>query len=248
MPGRFAANRVRILMLGVALVGLAVGALGMVALAQARDDDDAGDAPFTDSYDLAGCTWETTGRNSYFSLEPGTRHVLAGVEEGEAVRMEATVLEQLEEVAGVTTRVLEERHFRDGELDEVSYNYVAMCRELSSVFYFGEAVDYYHQGQIVGHEGAWRARENGALPGLYMPALPLLGARYYQETAPDAALDRAEVTSLTRAVTVPAGSFSGCLETVESTPLEPGVEDVKVYCPGVGIVIDAELQLVARTP
>jgi hypothetical protein len=216
----------------------------MAALIQARDGSNTNESQFTASFDLALCTWEATGRNKFFDLTPGTRHVLEGEEEGEAISTEATVLDQTEQVNGVTTRVIEERHYVDGELDEVSRNFFALCRENGSVFYFGEDVDYYENGQIIGHDGAWRAGVDGAQPGLYMPSMPLLGARYYQETAPGAAQDRAEVVSLTERADVPFGSFEGCLKSIETTPLEPGVEDIKIYCPDVGIVIDANLTLV----
>jgi hypothetical protein len=34
------------------------------------------------------------------------------------------------------------------------------------------------------------------------------------------------------------------VEVTETTPLEPGAESTKVYCPGVGLVIDNDLSLV----
>ena len=71
-----------------------------------------------------------------------------------------------------------------------------------------------------------------------------MGARYYQEIAPGSALDRAEVTDLSASVGVSWGDFDGCLETVETTPLEPGAESVKYYCPGIGIVYDDGLELI----
>jgi hypothetical protein len=45
---------------------------------------------------------------------------------------------------------------------------------------------------------------------------------------------------------VPAGVFRGCVEVTETTPLEPGEEAPKNYCPGVGFVRDDEgLELIA---
>lgn len=73
----------------------------------------------------------------------------------------------------------------------------------------------------------------------------LLGSRYYQEQASGVAQDRAEHTAIIGEVTVPAGAFQGCVEITETSPLEPGQESVKVYCPGIGLVIDGEMELAA---
>lgn len=216
---------------------------GAVLPVLARQEDIANDG-FTQTFYMERCTWSTTGQNLFFSLNPGTRLVHEGDEDGEEARLITTVFDKTKQVAGVPTRVIEERHYVNGELFEVSRNFYSLCRENNSVFYFGEEVDFYEDGQIIGHEGAWLAGVNGAKPGLYMPGLPLLGARYYQEIAPDAALDRAEIVSVTAAADVPAGSFEQCIETLETTPLEPGSESIKVYCPDVGIVDDDGLVLV----
>ena len=45
------------------------------------------------------------------------------------------------------------------------------------------------------------------------------------------------------AVNVPAGAFAGCVEVTETTSLDCGSEDTKLYCPGVGLVVDAEAEL-----
>ncbi|MBI1880430.1 MAG: hypothetical protein HYR94_19810 [Chloroflexi bacterium] len=94
------------------------------------------------------------------------------------------------------------------------------------------------------HEGAWRAGEAGATPGIIMPGTFLLGSRYFQEQAPDVAMDRAEHVAMGLDVNVPAGTFADCVEVIETTPLEPGSESIKRYCPGVGLVFDNGVDLV----
>ncbi len=206
------------------------------------------DDPFTKTFNMERCNWSTTGRNIFFSLDPGTRTVHEGEEDGEPAKLVTTVLGRTKRVDGVWTRVIEERHFANDEVVEVSRNYYALCRETGSVFYFGEEVDFYDDGEIVGHEGAWQAGTDGAVAGLYMPGLPLLGARYYQEIADGVALDRVEIVSLTEHAEVPLGAFDDCMATVETTPLEPGAESLKTFCPDVGIVDDDGLLLVAYRP
>jgi hypothetical protein len=177
-------------------------------------------------------------------LEPGYRLVLEGDDDGEAVRLEILVLEETETVGDVVTRVVEERETKDGELFEVSRNYFAFCVENASFFYFGEEVDFYENGEVVSHEGSWRADEGDAKYGLQMPGLPLYGSRYYQEVAPDVAEDRAEILSLKEVEETPAGRFTRCLKVRETTPLEPDAREFKLYAPGVGLIKDADLELV----
>jgi hypothetical protein len=147
-------------------------------------------------------------------------------------------------IEGIETRVVEERETEDGELVEVSRNYFAICNRTNSVIYFGEEVDIYEDGVIVGHEGEWLAGVDGARPGIIMPGTVLVGARYFQEVAPGVALDRAEIVSLTATVQTPAGRFTRCLRTRETTPLEPGEVEFKSYAPGIGLIQDEVLRLV----
>jgi hypothetical protein len=146
----------------------------------------------------------------------------------------------------IATRVVEERETADGELVEISRNFFASCLPNRDVFYFGEDVDIYEDGEIVSHEGAWRAGRNGAEPGIIMPESAfILGQRYFQELAPGVALDRAEHIANDLEIDVPAGSFEDCVHVVETSPLEAGAESNKTYCPRVGMVRDGELELVA---
>jgi len=60
------------------------------------------------------------------------------------------------------------------------------------------------------------------------------------------ARDRAEITSLTESVETPAGKFTNCLKTKETTPLEKGTTEYKLYAPGIGLVQDGDLLLTQR--
>lgn len=77
-----------------------------------------------------------------------------------------------------------------------------------------------------------------------MPGTFLLGSRYFQEIAPDVALDRACHTAMDVDEVTPAATFPGCVEVLETTPLEPSAKSTKAYCPGVGLVRDDSLRLV----
>ncbi len=184
----------------------------------------------------------TVGRNAYFILEPGHRLVLENGNE----RLIITVLGEIKRVGSIDTRVIEERETVADQLIEISRNYFAISKRTNSVFYFGEDVDVYRNGQVVGHEGAWLDGVNGARFGMMMPGVPLLRSRYYQELAPGQAMDRAEIVSLTDTLTTTAGNFRGLLKVLETTPLEPGVREFKYYAPGVGLVRDGSLRLVTH--
>jgi hypothetical protein len=77
----------------------------------------------------------------------------------------------------VTTRAMTEVEWADtdadGEIDadeeliEISRNYFAQTQTgpaPGTVCYFGENVDIYEDGEIVSHEGAWRAEAAVAYP------------------------------------------------------------------------------------
>lgn len=199
-----------------------------------------GSSDWTSSFGVEAGELVSTGRNPFFVLEPGYQLTL---EDGKD-RLVITVLNDTRTVAGVETRVVEERETSAGNLAEVSRNFYAISKKTNSVFYFGEEVDVYKDGKIANHEGAWLAGVNGAAFGLMMPGLPLLKARYYQEVAPKVAMDRAEIVSVSAAMKTPAGDFTNCLKIEETTPLEPLVKEGKHYARGIGLIQDGSLKLV----
>jgi hypothetical protein len=161
-----------------------------------------------------------------------------------ATQLTVTVLNETKSVDGVETRIVEERETKNGQLVEVSRNFFAISTRTNSVFYFGEDVDMYSNGKVTSHEGSWVSGEKGAKFGLYLPGLPLLRARYYQEIAPGVAMDRAEVMSITETLTTPAGRFTNVLKTTEDTPLESFSKESKFYARGIGLIQDGSLKLV----
>jgi hypothetical protein len=199
---------------------------------------------WTTAFAAAKAELAPTGRNPYFVLEPGYQLYFEGKEGGQTVALTITVLDETKKVDGVLTRVVEERETKGGHVVEISRNFFAICKRTNNVYYFGEDVDIYKDGKIAGHEGAWLAGENGATFGLAMPGSPLLGARYHQEVAPNKAMDRAEVVSLSETMETPAGRFTNVLKIQETTPLEPGEKAAKFYAAGIGLLKDGSMKLV----
>lgn len=224
-----------LLVLGAAPLGPQAGTPGKEALR------------WTDNFQSPACVWSSTGHNDFFILEPGDQATFEGREGKREVKLVITVLNDTKKIAGVDTRIVEERESQDGKLVEVSRNYFAVCGPTNDVFYFGEDVDLYKDGNVVDHEGSWQSDRSGARQGLFMPSRALLGARFYQELAPGVAMDRVEIVSDSETLKTPAGEFKGCLKTEETTPLEPGVKDYKIYARGVGMIRDGALSLTAHT-
>jgi hypothetical protein len=228
-------------MLGYALTAaLALAGMGGTGLA-------GEELPYQAAFYIGDCDFRPWGVNAYFMpLIPNYGLYLAGEdeEEGEYVEVLITVEWQTRMVAGVRCAVVQEKEWIDEELVEISRNYFAICRNNKTVFYFGEDVDIYEDGEIVSHDGAWLAGEGENRPGVVMPGFPLEGSRYYQEWAPDVALDRAEHLSATETVTTPAGTFHWCLMVAETTPLEPDELSFKVYAPGTGLIRDDVIELI----
>ena len=123
--------------------------------------------------------------------------VFKGREGDTRIRVVSRVLRKTRRVAGVRVAIVKVREFEDGELVERTADYFAQDQK-GRVWYFGERVDDIENGKVVGHEGQWLAGENGAKPGLFMPAKPKVGQVFEQERAPGVAEDRSRVVAVGR--------------------------------------------------
>ncbi len=194
-----------------------------------------------DSFAVNKATLSPTGNHPCFPIQPGRVLKLAHGND----RLTVSILPETKTVDGVTTGVLEEREEKDGQLIEVSRNYFANDPATGAVYYFGEDVDNFKDGKLISHDSAWLAGEKGARFGLFMPAKPKPGDKFYQEIAPRVALDRVEIVSVDETVKTPAGTFYHCVHFRETTPLEPDVSH-KYYAPGIGMIKDDEFELTEK--
>ena len=71
-----------------------------------------------------------------------------------------------------------------------------------------------------------------------MEADPRPGDKYRQEFAAGIAEDVGQVIGLHKAVSVQAGDFADCVQTLDSSRLAPGDREQKYYCPGTGLVLE----------
>jgi hypothetical protein len=181
-----------------------------------------------------------SGTNPYFPLDPGYRLTYRN---GKAI-VTTTVLNETRVIDGVETRAVEDRETKDGALTELTRDYYAIDPETGDVFHFGEDVDNYKEGTVIGHEGAWLSGVGRAKFGLMMPGNPMVGMKYYQEQAPKVAMDRIEILNISERVTTPAGTFEKCVHVRETSPLEVGLSYDRWYALGVGCVKDGSMPLV----
>jgi hypothetical protein len=182
--------------------------------------------------------------NPYLPIVVGSVLTLSGEADGEMEEVIITVLDETRDVAGITTRVVEEHEEVDGVLVEISRNFFVQAAD-GTVCYYGEEVDIYDETgmMVVDHEGEWLAGDGDKKPGILMPASPAVGQSFQQEVAPGVAMDRAEIVSLGEPYTVPFMMYADTLATVESSPLDSGTSD-KVYARGVGLVFDSGVELI----
>jgi hypothetical protein len=182
--------------------------------------------------------------NLLFPLSSYSKLVYEGEEvdpktaETMTTRVEMTVLPETEVVGGVEVLVVQDEAFEDDELIESTLDYYAQHKD-GSVYYFGERVNNYENGELKDHDGSWLAGEDNAEPGIIMPPSPAVGDVFEQEKAPGIAEDRMTVLSVTESVDVPAGSFTDCVKTEDVNPLDgTGAIEYKFYCEGVGFTLE----------
>ena len=154
-------------------------------------------------------------------------------------RIEIAVEAETRNVWGATARVVRDTEFLDGEMIEETWDWFAQDRA-GHVWYLGEDTAEYEDGEVVSRAGAWESGVDGALPGVIMLADPQVGDEYRQEFFEGEAEDYGEVMALDANVEVPAGSWTGCLQTRDRSVLDSELDELKYYCPGVGTVLVEE--------
>jgi hypothetical protein len=200
-----------------------------------------GDDPTEPDYDpqLDPADFVPRVTNPFFPLVPGTTLSYEGETEEGVETVIVEVLEETKTILGITATVVRDRVFLDGELIEDTFDWFAQ-QNTGDVWYLGEDSKEIEDGEVVSTEGSWEAGVDGAKPGIIMWGDPAahLNEEYRQEYYPDVAEDVATVIGLEEAVEVPYGSFTGCIKTEDRNPLESGAVEHKLYCPGIGLVLE----------
>ena len=192
--------------------------------------------------------------NPWFPLVPGaTWHYEAETEDGLETTTDA-ITGDTRTVDGIEATVLRDEVYLDGELIELTFDWYAQDTR-GNVWYLGETSCEWEPGayqagdefeEDCGDEGdpagSWEAGVDGAEAGIIMWAHPLdyRGKTYRQEYYEGEAEDMAMVLRGGLTVSVPAGTFADCIETMDWTPLEPGARERKSYCAWYGLVLEVD--------
>jgi hypothetical protein len=179
--------------------------------------------------------------NPFLPLTVGSRWVYEGESDGQVERVEVVVTEETRMVMGVNTVVVRDTVSVDGEVVEDTFDWFAQDAD-GNVWYFGEDVSDFENGVLVSRAGSWEAGVDGALPGIVMPADPVVGAAYRQEFLAGEAEDMAEVKAVGGTATVPFGTFDDVVTTHDWTPLEPDVVEEKLYAAGIGNISSDKIE------
>ena len=211
---------------------------GMLALPGCSND------PTAPQYDPEiPAAWAAAVTNQFYPLTPGTTYQYSGETPEGTETITIEVLDRTRTISGVVATVVRDRAFLDGELIEDTEDWFAQDQE-GNVWYLGEDTKEYEGGQVVSTAGSWEWGVDGALPGIIMWADPSahLNEEYRQEFYPGEAEDLAKVIATGESVTVPHGSFTGCIRTEDRSALEPALLEHKTYCPGLGLTLEEKVQ------
>jgi hypothetical protein len=210
-------------------------------------------APLDTTFDINSFPNTTSITNQYWPLIPGTQFVYTSSSgtgcEVELFTVTTNVKSDFKgKYAGMKAVEIHDQDWLspncDGKyaLQEDTLDWHAQDRT-GNVWYLGEASSAWDADQCPTTEGSWEAGTNDAEGGIVMLAYPKVGNTYSQEYSAGIAEDFAKVLRTDMPVSIGIGSFDGCLETKEWSPLEHGAVEHKFYCPtGGGNVLIEELK------
>jgi hypothetical protein len=180
----------------------------------------------------------THGRvdNPWFPLMPGDRYVYRGSEGPDRTRDVLIATYRTRVIEGVTCRVVFDRVWSNGVLDERTRDFYAQTKR-GTVWYFGEnTATLDRHGHVISREGSFLSGRDGAEAGIFMTRRPHPGPSFHQEDYPGHAEDVFTVVRRGAHVVVPLMDTRHALLTRETTVLEPGVVDHKYYVRDIGTV------------
>lgn len=174
---------------------------------------------------------------NFFPLTPGSTYVYESQTSLGVERYESTVLDRVLQVNGIPCRSVSTFEYLDGALKERTIDWYSQD-SFGSVWYLGEVTQEFEDGLPVAMDGSWRAGIDGAKAGHKLPGSAMVGDVFRMEFLLGSAEDVARVTAVGQTVTVPAGTFDGCIAVQEWSPLDVRELVLKYYAPQVGMVLE----------
>ncbi len=200
-------------------------------------------ANFVDPTEIGG----SIAPNPYFPLVAGNTWVYEGAEETITV----LVTGKTKLIDGIICVVVNDLVVDgDGVLVEDTDDWYAQDLD-GNVWYCGEIAENFERfesddpevPELVDIEGSWKHGRERAKAGMLLPFSPQVGDVIRQEVLLTDAEDVIEILSVTATEAAPAGScIDTCLQTRDFTPLEPDVNEHKYYAPGIGMIVEINLE------
>lgn len=187
--------------------------------------------------------WVAAVTNPYFPLTPGSSWTYESETEDGSETIQVDVLQETRLIMGVEATIVHDQVFLDGELIEDTFDWYAQAAN-GDVWYLGEATEELEDGIVVSTDGSFEWGIDGALPGIIMWGNPAahINEEYRQEFYEGEAEDWGEVIRVAQSITIPFGAFDDCIVTDDWNALESGTLENKTYCPGIGVVFEAQVQ------
>jgi hypothetical protein len=173
--------------------------------------------------------------NPLFPISDLHSTVLSGRVDGKPFHTETTLLPETRVVEWtdgqqVETAVSQYMAFLDGRLQEAALDFYAQADD-GSVWYFGEDVFDYRNGEVFTTEGTWLAGKDGPAQ-MIMPGDPHVGQVHRAENIPAVAFEEVEIKAIDKTVEGPAGPVDGAMVARELH--DDGAYSDKVFAPGYG--------------
>jgi len=217
--------------------GLALAACGGSDEKKSAADQSAALPQGSERVRLNPADFSTNIDNPYWPMRPGNRWVYSEADtEGKREKVVVEVTEETKMIAnGIEARVIRDTVSEKGKPVEVTDDWYAQDKA-GNIWYLGEYVTNYEDGKVADRAGSFEAGVDGAQPGVALPANPRAGMSYRQEYYKGEAEDEGAVVTVGQEqVEVPFGFFDkDVLMTRDLVPLEPKVQELKFYAPGVG--------------
>ncbi len=191
--------------------------------------------------------------NPYFPLTQGNSWVYEGTfeEDGEEIteQITITVTSRTKLIDGITCLVVRDVVFKNDELVEDTDDWFAQDTA-GNLWYCGEEVKDYEtfegdvpqEPEMISDDGSFKAGRGGDEAGISLPGTAVVGDVFRQEMSISNAEDVIEIIATDANETSPAAVCNNnCLMTRDLSPMDPGVEERKFYLPGVGRIVEYDL-------
>ncbi len=215
------------------LIGLVVVLLIIVGAAFLQKKE-------AESYDpqINPSDFTTNITNKYFTLPVGRKMVFeAKTEDDINEKIEIEILKETKTIEGVATIVYLDTVYLNGQLHEVTRDYLAQHKTTGDVWYFGEEVDNYENGKLKDHAGTFIHGKDNAKAGIWMKADQKVGDSYKQEYYKGEAEDMRDTVAVGLTIATKLATYNDCVKVYDWTPLDPKSREHKYYCPEVGSLV-----------